>query len=41
MIVVICGGLTYSDLKDELLAAVHCLEGVKNRGKLVGIELDC
>jgi hypothetical protein len=32
---------TYRNLEDELLVAVHGLKGVENRGKLVGVELDC
>ena len=34
-------GMTYSDLKDELLAIVGGLESVQNGGKLLGVELDC
>ena len=33
--------LTYSDLKDELVVAILGLQGVENRGKLVGVEFDC
>jgi hypothetical protein len=33
--------LTYGDLEDELVVAILGLESVENRGKLVGVELDC
>jgi hypothetical protein len=32
---------TYRDLKDELLSAIVGLEGIENRGELVGIEFYC
>jgi hypothetical protein len=41
MIIVVIGVETYRDLKDEPLAIVVGLEGIENRRKLVGIELDC
>jgi hypothetical protein len=33
--------LTYCNFEDKLVAAVHGLKSIENRGKLVGIELDC
>lgn len=33
--------MTYGDLEDKLGAVVLGLKGVQNRGKLVGVELDC
>jgi hypothetical protein len=38
---VLCPLSTYRDLKDELLSTIVRLEGVENRGKLVGIEFHC
>jgi hypothetical protein len=32
--------LTYRDFEDELLLAIHGLEGIENWRKLVGVELD-
>lgn len=34
-------GVTYSDLKDKLVALVVELESVQDRGELGGVELDC
>ena len=41
LIIVMIGIATYRDLKDELLAIVFGLEGIKNGRKLVGIEFNC
>lgn len=32
---------TYSDLQNQLLSVVLCLEGVQDRWQLLGVELDC
>jgi hypothetical protein len=41
LMIVVIGIATYRDLKDEPLAIVFGLEGIKNGRKLVGIKFDC